>query len=255
MKKVLSILLLLPAFVGASEQRVANYSYKYDLDSTNVIYCSLVGQSASAYGPGITGVARILTSGSSTTVSAVTAGTNPFADLGVGDVIAVRRETATDVVYITAKASADSVTVDTAVDWGNSGSGRQFTWLDLRCGTAITDGWIDVAGTQDKKFSIEYNAGDSTVDVRLECMDASIGASPVVAYPGEADTCGSGGTLASGYCQFAAGGVGITNRLSIVSYEPWSKCRLGIKINGADASDAGANLEQISAYVTISINR
>lgn len=258
MKKLLLLLLFLPLFASASEQRVGTYAYKYDLDSTSVIYCALWGQQGTAMsfgGGGIPGLVPILTSGSSTSVAAVTAGTNPFTNVGVGDVIIVRRETAVDVVYVTARADADNITVDTAVNWQNSGAGRAFSWLDLRCGTAATDGWIDVAGAQDKKFTFEYNQGDSTVDVRLECQDESIAANPVVAYPGETDGCGAGGTLASGYCQFASAGVGITNRLSIVSYEPWSRCRFGIKINGSDTSDAGANLEQISAYVTYSINR
>src|SRR5688572_20371902 len=94
-----------------------------------------------------------------------------------------------------------------------------------------------------------YNQGDlGSLNMRVECRVNTISAGlPVIVYPGEADTCGVGGTLASGYCNFVTAGE--TTRLQIDVYGHWDQCRVGLAYLTSDTSDATTNREQVSAYV------
>lgn len=236
----LLLLVCWPAIALGQGLEERTFLRAYDLDSTTLTYC--VSSQLN------TGIGRIKTSGSSTTVTTVTAGQSVFAPITVGDTITVNVSGTEVFRTVTAKASDTSITVNAAVDLENSGNGYPWSYRDVACGTGANDGWLNVAGYKDKVLTFGYDAGDATdgVDVRWECKTSVPGANPVTVYPGETDGCG-GATLSSGFCNFATASVGITNRLALVVYEPWAYCRIGIKIRTADASDAGANLESIDA--------
>jgi hypothetical protein len=97
-------------------------------------YCSL-------FDPPQTALGQAKTSGSSTTVTAVTGIGNdtPFSVLGVGDEIYLNGPSITYVGTVTAKASGASITVDTAVNLGTGGTG--FMYRTLTCGYDDNAGW------------------------------------------------------------------------------------------------------------------
>lgn len=258
-KRFLVLLLLLIQLplvvkpVTADPVKQAAFFYKFPLDATTMTYCVVLGRGDSPFATGRLNDFKIKTVGSTTTVTEDTASTNPFTDLAVGDLIQVdRTDGTTDVRVILARASAASVTVDSVVDWTG---GFKFSWFKQKCGTAATDGWVDVSGYSDKTitFSLEQVNVTGGIDVRWECKgDSTAGttALPVILYPGETDGCG-GGTLSSGVCNFTT--AGITSRTSVVSFEPWGACRLGVLIHTSDdGGDTGANEEQINGWIMLS---
>jgi hypothetical protein len=253
--------LLAPPRVLAAETKTAQFSYRWDADSTTMTYPKMVGVGGNPWNPGgILGTARIKTTGSSTTVAAVTAGQNPFANLGVDDVIMVTRSTGTgagtsDRRVIVAKASADSVTVDVAVNWDQT-TGFVFTWLDFQSGTGDTAGWIDATGyaTKTITFQLEQISGvGSGIDVRWECRGQGIGALPNPVHPGSSAgaSCGPG-TLASQFCNFTTAGA-TTGRFSVSIPPDVSNCaqvRIGVAIGTSDAAEAvEGDKERITMWV------
>lgn len=247
------LLILLPASVWADPVRQATFFYKYPLDALTMTYCVVLGRGNFPFSTPIPNDFRIKTTGSSTSVTENTASTNPFTDLAVGDLLVVdRTDGTTDVRVILTRTDAANVVVDSAVDWSG---GFKFSWYKQKCGTTATDGWVDVSGWSDKTitFSIEQMNVTGGIDVRWECKgDAMAGTTsmPVIIYPGETDGCG-GGTLGTNVCNFTTAGV--TSRTSVVSFEPWGACRVGVLIHtNDDGGDTGANEEQISAWVMLS---
>lgn len=239
MRRAQLLLCLCPTLAYSQGLEERTFVRAYDLDSTTLIYC--VSSQLN------TGSGRIKTTGSSTTVTSVTAGESVFAPVGVGDTLTVMVSGVETFRTVTAKASNTSVTIDSAANLDNAGQGYGWSYRDVTCGTTANDGWLNVAGFRDKVFTFEFNAGDAdSIDIRWECKTSVPGANPVIVYPGKSDTCG-GGSLLTGYCNFPAAGVGITSRLALVVYEPWAFCRLGMKVKTTDASDAGAALESITA--------
>jgi len=124
----------------------ATFVATYDVASTSYIYCT-----TSALKPG---TANIETSGSSTTVTAVSG--TPFESLAVGDDIQVTLAGVATRRRLTAKASAISVTVDSAINL-DVDNGYGFQWNDVTCGTAATNGWIPVSGLRNKAVQINLD--------------------------------------------------------------------------------------------------
>ena len=129
----------------------AVFARTYDVASTSYIYCT-----TSDLRPG---TANIETSGSSTTVTAVSG--NPFESLAVGDDIQVTLAGVATRRRITAKASAVSITVDSAINLDRD-NGYGFQWNDVTCGTAATNGWIPVAGMKNKAVHIALDTINAT---------------------------------------------------------------------------------------------
>lgn len=75
----------------------------------------------------VPGRKRLTTSGSSTTVVTTISSSGVLKDVKVGDLVRMQRDvyslTGRDIVKITAKASDNSMTVSTAVNWDNSAAG------------------------------------------------------------------------------------------------------------------------------------
>lgn len=253
----LALVLALPiAGTGQVQSLAANFTYRYDVDSATLTYCRLEGANNDPYAGSRLGQGTIKTTGSSTSVTTGVAAAGPFIDSAVGDVLSVLRQSAsgspTDNVVITVRTDDNNVTVDQAVDWSAVAPATGFSWRTwkLRCGTTDNDGWIDVGGARTALLTVQYDQGDlDALRVRFECKGYGLGAAPVIVYPGEASDCGLGGTLSTDRCSFATAGA--TARLSIV-VDPnhFGACRIGLAFAATDTSDAGANLERVTASVT-----
>jgi hypothetical protein len=259
LKKVLTlavvaalVLLQLPARTRADDVAVANFMILYDLDATAVTYCRMIGQLGSPFGGTIAGPTQIVTAGSSTTVT----GTGAFAQVAVDDVIIISRPAPTatgipDVRVVTARASADSITVDSAITLT---SGFNFRYLKTQCGTTASDGWIDVSAKALKTFTFSWSQGDAdAVDVKIQCKHRGVDAPIEELYPGSAGTACGAGTAVAGYCHFAT--VGVTANLTIADAWPWEMCRMGVKITTVDASDVAAARERVTGIITTSVAR
>jgi hypothetical protein len=257
-KKWLLLFLLLAAPASA-QVRSANFGVRYDLDDAALTYCRVTGVGGDPYGAARQVPGKLIeTSGSSTTVTAVTAGALPFADLNVNDIIFVRTSTTNvDMRVVAAKADGDGITVDTAVDW-SAGDGFQFTWYDTACGTAATDGWIDMSAlSEDKTIEISWDQGDLATGLlwQIECLSGGLDPKPNKVYPGDSSDCGAG-ALTSGQCLYAVAGVGTTatrDKIWLPEFE--SACRVGILRSGNDTSDTTTNREQVSMSVRGSTRR
>lgn len=141
----LLILAMLPAIPAQAQSAQATFMSAYDVAATSFIYCVQTGQNGNATdATPIRGFAPIITSGSSTTVTSATASTSAFRDVVVGDVLFIRQDpaTTTTVRYVTARASADSITVDSAV---NITAATLFSFRHQTCATAATSGQINAA--------------------------------------------------------------------------------------------------------------
>jgi hypothetical protein len=237
----LLLALLLPATARAQD-KTAHLAIGFDVASTTINYTQMNGERGDPWSAPEYVAIPIDTVGSSTTVSAVTASSNPFADLAVGDVLYVRKDNSvTDSVWITAKATDDQVTVDTAVDWS---AGYNFEWLDLTTGTDSAAGWISVSGFKRVQMTVLYTAGDlGGLDVVWECREASPFAVAVQVYPGPSDDCGYG-TLNTNVCTYST--VGDSKSVELTE-NLYSHCRVGLAYR---TSDAGVR-EAVHVIVTV----
>ena len=225
------LLVLVPGLLLASEPVTIDWysaSYKYNLASASLIYCT-----GGKWRPGF---GTLITSGSSTTTTDFVATQDSFDAVAVGDIIM-----ATGLIrQVTAKASADSITVDSAWDLGTAGVGWQF--ISYSCGTAATDGWLPSGTFHNNTYTLEITTLNATsIDVRLECRSAAPGAAPVPVYPstsGSGDNC-AGGTHTGGFCNFTSA---TGAALAVRDVGEWNECRWGMKIN----TDTGT--QAITAY-------
>lgn len=237
----LSLPLTLPvsAQPAPSAQGAIFLSDTYNLDSTSYVYpifCTpLSGSTLGACnGPGRRETKKITTSGaSSATVTSVNSDA-PFADVSIGDLlffavpaqVGAAERVVQYVRYVSDKASSDSITIDSAVTVPAAGVG--FTWWKFNAGTATSAGWFDVGNATG--LTIQLNIGQISVtggiDYSLEC-----GISPwpgVLATPFTYDTVATDNLTATGTTTIAVS-------------EPYTVCRLGLKIGTNDNLDVVAN--------------
>jgi hypothetical protein len=240
-----------PLLAQASAAKEGQLALRYDVDSATLTYCRMAGKNGSPFDDPIVVNPRIKTTGTSATVTEFTASTNPFNLVSVGDVLVISTPTATDAeaktsAVVIAKASAASITVDPAVTLTGA-TGHLFGFYKIACGTTAADGWVAIPpATAQLGLLMQYDQGDLTaLVVRWECKGVDPFAEVVILYPGESSDCGIGGTLSTDRCSYATAGV--TSRLEVVDEAPtFSFCRVGLAWTGADASDAGANLERVT---------
>lgn len=235
----LLFLLLAPAARAADVVLSVPLVAGYDLDSTSLIYCNSVGEGGAVLAAPRLMKEKVKTSGSSTTVTSNTASAGAFTLVAVGDLLWFPRTEAAQLAngaavgawrYVTARASADSITVDTAIDLS---SGYGFGWRDVTCGTSATSGEVPVVGFDAINFvgQIDQISVTGGIDYVVECR-------------------------AEGPAATWATIIGPTNKTATwaggnVAYEPWAYCRIGWKIGSADdGSDTGANAEKVAAYFT-----
>ena len=180
---VLASLLASAPMASAQEALSANFSHLYDLDSTTLTYCSMVGINGDPYGSPIPVQGKIKTSGSSTTVTEVVTGSNPFTEVAVGDTLYVDKGTlGLDAVIVVARTDAANVTVSSAVNWDNGGAGRTFGFKKQTCGTGATNGWINVFGGLFYDITLQYDQGYlDALHARWECKAGGVtGAQPIL---------------------------------------------------------------------------
>lgn len=193
----------------------------YDVSSTSLIYCKFI--------PPRTGQGFITTTGSSTTWTAVGAAT-PFLGLAAGDELTViPGMTGTPIVrYIqTATSSTSIVVAGSAADLSNGGAGYAFTYRTRSCGTASTDGWVDVGSLGGRPLT-------------LQIIVATINATSLT-WSLEGRVAGRNTTATTIVPEIVYTGTGSQ---FITITEGVSAIRLGIKIN----TDGGA--QSVSAYLS-----
>lgn len=252
MRKFIAVLALIlwGGTVQAQELKSANYMFKYDLDSTTMTFCRLEGTKGDPFGPGNVGLAPINISSANGNVAATTAGTNPFLGLAAKDVInVVYKDGTTDTKVIITFTDNDTIVVDSA--FTTTVTAQSFNWYKTRCGTTDADGWIDVSAYAYKAITFEIEQVNVTggLDVRWDCKDPDIGGNPVQVFP--SCTVGACNTV-----QNYSGVAGITSRTKLVINEPSGSCRIGVAIHtGDDGNDLTTNTEQLTAILTVQLQR
>ncbi len=230
------------AFAVPSQAQTAHFAIAYDVASATPTYCVMAGARGNPWGEPIRVNIPIETSGSSATVTAVTALSAPFASIGIGDYIYVRRpDNVTETRTVLTNADDDTITVDSAVNWSN---GFVFEFLNLVCGTTEADGWINVTRFDTIQMTVEYETGDlDTLDVTWQCKEGSIVSGPVQVYPGPSSECGFG-TLSTDVCSFSTPGTDALSREIATSL--FSACRMSLAFGSTD----GGTREDVDAILT-----
>ena len=248
MKKLFAVILAftLAFTTGVSAQSDVNiiplFSL-YDLDSETDISCSFATEVLAS------GLAT--TSGSSTTTTSVSS-SGVFNNIAVGDIIWASISGARTGRTLTARASADSATVDSA--WTLPAAGVSLRYQRPTCGAP--SGWVAVDGA--KMLIVAVNLSQISVTsggigFKIEGkFDSLPTAGATNLWPGDASAdahCDSG-TYASGYCVFTAvdafsvSNAGVQKPMFI---------RLVAQFTATDdANDLTTNLEQISASLQVS---
>lgn len=146
--------------------------WKYDLASLSYSY----GKFDRDF---VAGEGKLKTSGSSTTVTTIST-SGVLKDVKIGDLVLMVRDpyvsTGTDLVKIATKASNDSMTVSSAVNWDNSAAGYA-PWRYLVAevpATGTAAGWFHVGGfTAKTVFPVITTLASDTIDITVEAKDKS----------------------------------------------------------------------------------
>lgn len=243
MKKLFAIFLALLA-VGSQAQVGSSTSYlvtyRYNLNATSETFCSLPDK------PPVYVPVRVVAA-TSTTVT----GTGAFANIAVGDQISGTDSAAGGgeqwKAVVLARASADSITVDTALTLTSS----TLYYRTLTCGTTANSGAFEIStsGRSTVQIDIEQlvlgTPGVSTIDSRILCRTdpsaAWLQVYPVLVPPAVTAT----------YVSLAVVG-GWGKEIN----GTYAQCRVGLKINAADdGGDTGANAERVTISVRRSLNQ
>lgn len=248
MKKLLLFLALL-AGVPAAAETVVLYTW-YDLDATTYVFPVLCspGNSGTVYtADNCPGQARFetrpitTTAAASTTVTAVSSN-SAFNELLAGDEIEVynpssqTNSTASgrERRLLTARASANSVTVDSNITIPTAGS--KFAWWKRVVAATAADGWFSVGNTTEFSLRLAFEQANVTggITYKVECRDAYLDRKgPVVLVAGETNVT----TFPS------------TVRVNVYD-ERYAECRVGLKIGTADdGGDTGADQERITLWL------
>lgn len=231
-----ALLALFVGAVGAQAQSTVELPLcsDFDLDSTSYTYCVTTGIEGNPFGtPFSTPGARVTTSGSSTTVTAATATSAPFAQATAGDELMFTYNGTTVRRYVVTASSVDSVVVNAAVNFATPGA--TVKRLKRTCGTSATSGWFPVRNTIGGSVTYSIDQLDVTggIDVKFECRNQS--------------SVATANTVTAVVNKTAVTAV-------VIQWDetfPWHECRLGFKIGSADDGvDTTTHLEQITAFVT-----
>lgn len=246
---VLIALLPLQALAAAGPQAACK---SFDVDSDVATYLVLKGQNGRPDGGGIAGKGKIKTTGSTVDVVAVdAAGTAPFDGFATGYLLAVDRGNGTvDVRAVHTFTDADTIQVDTAVDWENGGAGFDFRWWFITTCTDATCGALSVASLASFIVEIGYERGDLATGIEwlMECRGDSIAGS------------GTGNTwkqvfptTAGTFSALATANAGTTSGRFVleVTNPGYSTCRIAVRRSGADTADVvGTSTEQVDISIS-----
>lgn len=235
---LVAVLSLLAVPIAAQDQTVIPLAMRWDLDAAGVANITYVNATGPHPGNGL-----IETSGSSTTVTAYAGNTTAFDNVVVGDAIVA----AGLVRAVTARASAISITVDTALDL-SAGSGLDWDYYHHQAGKTATDGVLNVSGYSKRVITWEGSVlvGDGVDDVGViwECRPKMTGAGWTQVYPDNSAAVDT--TLVYQTMYEAATGTQNANK-AIAIDEVHGECRLGMFWIGADdGDDATTNRESIN---------
>jgi hypothetical protein len=194
-----------------------NFFDGYNPASTSFVY--------GVYGPWLPLPKFVKTSGSSTTVVEVNSGDGPFEGLAINDQLLMKANGQTkDDRTLTGVASNASATVNSAVNWENSGAGRPCKFRKHLSGTAATAGWVSTADLTNVTVSLVVTTLASTsVTFTIE-WSASADEVPSTLYS-ETFTAVT-----------VAGGLNAQEPIQIP--ESASRVRVGVKYNSSDGTDA-----------------
>lgn len=215
----------------------------YDLDSTTDISCSFADEV-------LTG-GRATTSGSSVTTTSVSSSA-VFGSIAVGDVIWATISGVKTGRVVTARASADSATVDSV--WTLPAAGVSLRYQKPTCGAS--SGWVAVeSGATTLNLTIDLSQVVLTsggVAFKIEGRYSPLSTSTATnIWPGDAsaDAHCDAGTYASGYCVFtSADSVTITNAGTTFP----SQIRLVADLTGVDNDTTPAtDNEKITATLLV----
>ena len=209
-----------PAVASAQAQKTAPLVYAKDITDTSYSYCKFAGMNGDPFQP-MLGTGRIETSGSSTTVTAETAGDAPFTSVSAGDFLLITYGGVTYQRLVTARASATEITVNAAINT----TGATWAWQKAACGATAADGWIGATGAWAMTFQVAVTTiNATTIGYSVECR---VGALAAVAV--------SASTIATATTAAYTIGAGTG---------AWDECRLGLKVN----TDTG--VQSVSASVS-----
>lgn len=215
----------------------------YDLDSTSDISCSFADE--------VTTGGRATTSGSSTTTTSVNSSA-VFGSIAVGDVIWATVGGVRTGRVVTARASADSATVDTA--WTLPAAGVTLRYQKATCGAS--SGWVSVpSGATTINVTIDLSqvvVAAGGVAFKIEGRYSPISTSTATnLWPGDSsdDAHCDSGTYASGYCVLtAADSITVTNEGKTFP----TQIRLVTKLTDTDDDSTPATEnEQITATLLV----
>lgn len=193
----------------------------YNIQDTSFLY--------GAYSDPIPSRKYVKTTGSSTTVVSATASSGALDEVAVGYEMAVNRDGDVDVRYVTAKASGDSITINSAVDWGRDASdtGYPYQFRYWNNGTAATSGWFGVDQFDDKGVQlIVTTLGSTSIEAIIEGRLKGSQTTNTILWPLWSST--------SGYSFTATGSV------VIPITEAVDEIRVGFKRTGAGTNSVSA---------------
>jgi len=139
----------------------------YNLTSNSYIFCYTTGKNSAVRGDWQPAVEKIVTSGSSTTTTSNTASAAALVGLAAGDEIMVYQSGKPVRRYLTAAASSDSVTVNSA--WDLTG-GYPYFFRHRTCSTTATAGWTKVSDLLSFSYEVKINTFNATaIDTVVQC--------------------------------------------------------------------------------------
>jgi len=123
---------------------------------------------------------KVKTTGSSTTVVSNTASSGALGPVSVGSILSFDVKGDQLERVVTAKASADSITVDAAI---NLAAGYGYWFRNQYFGPDTEDGWINVGAYEAAAFTVELlaltGAANSSIVTSAECRLAGASSTPV----------------------------------------------------------------------------
>ena len=248
----LALLLALAPSTPAQMQGVSQSQLYglYDLDSTTAISCAYGIVRSSVFEAGVTATTsgRAVTAGSSTTTTSTT---DAFANIAVGDPIWANISGKSVGRLVTAKASAASITVNSA--WNLGSTGVTLTYQNANCGANA--GWFSVEGAESFTITWEIVAmavSAGGIAVRIEERSNPLdGIGPTTnIWPGtnSADAkCGSG-TYASGNCVYTTA---TNSGMVFTSAGVLHSRQVRLVFLLSDTDDGDASPEQLTGFIRV----
>lgn len=241
-------LVLLLALPAAAQQNPLGYFYlRHDVDATAITYCRSEGQNGSVFEDAMRVDDQVDNTASSTTVDLAATGGTPFTSMGVGDVIFIHGVAPgqIDPRGILTYTDAANIVVDEAIDL--SAANYNISWRNHVCGTAVTSGWVSMAGLSEVSIGImlkQYVGDGNGLDVRVEgTIETPDGTTNLIQLWPDKTVAASASVQ-----NFTAAGIATNLIVNITA--PVQKVRVGAFHNTADdGNDLTTNAEQLTVVL------